>query len=165
MEAGTQSVLILIWALFWMLVLTLMMVHPMFRPARVQLRRSLRLNLNRWNIVRNRIRGRLLRLKGHLLRRLGRALLWLARCLSKEAAAPLWIRLPLRLLGRISIFYLIMHLLFRQAMDAPNVLLYLTVWAALDVEKWWKRRKLRLQGTEAGTNPPVKPAQEQSAKL
>ncbi|MCW3100400.1 MAG: hypothetical protein JWL77_6018 [Chthonomonadaceae bacterium] len=165
MEAGTQSALLLIWALFWMLVLSLMMVHPMFRMTRVQIRRSLRLNLNRWSVTRQRMRGRMLLYRGRFRIRLGKSMLWLARYLKKETSPPFWIRFPAHLLGRLVWFYLFMHLLLRQSMTWQNVLGCLALWEVMDVvERWWKRRKQRLQEINAGGASPVKPAQEQRAK-
>jgi hypothetical protein len=165
MEAGTQSALLLIWTLFWMLVLSLMMVHPMFRTTRIQIRRSLRLNLNHWQVARQRMRGRMLLYRGRFRRRLGKSLLWLARCLKKETSPPFWVRFPAHLLGRLVWYYLCVHLLLRQPMTWQNVLGCLALWEVMDVvERWWKRRKQRLQGTNAGDTSTVKPSQEQRAE-
>ncbi len=160
MDAGTQSALFMIWALFWMLALSLIMVHPMFRATRVQIRRALRLNLNHWRVAQTRLRARMLLFRGYLFVRLDKALLWLARCLQKEKAHPLWIRLSVHLAGRIAFFYLFFHLLLRQ-----DFLICLLVWQTLHTIEWaWKRRKRRLRGIlSTGEASRIKPVQEQRA--
>jgi hypothetical protein len=157
MEAGTQSALLIIWVLFWMLTLSLLIVHPMFRPTRIQIRRSLRLSLHRGRTMRNRMRGRMLRCRGLFKLGLGRTLLWLARRLQNETPPPPWLRLPMRLGKHLVFFYLVVHLLFRQPMDWPTVLTFLGVWEMLDaIEGWWKRRRKRLQAAGSGGDSTVK---------
>jgi hypothetical protein len=166
MDAGTQSALLIVWALFWMLTLSLMMVHPMFRTTRIQLRRSLRLYLNRKRVAQSRLRARMLLFRGHLFVGLSRAILWLERCLQKETSPPLWIRLSVRLSIRSAFFYLFFHLLLRQSMNWQDVLIGLLVWETLDtIERAWKRRKQRRQGIPStGDASRIKPTQEQRAE-
>ena len=164
MDAGIQSALFMIWALFWMLALSLMMVHPMFRATRVHIRRSLRLNLNRWRVGQKLLHARMLLFRERLLVRMGKTLLWLARGLQKKTPFPLWVRLPVRLSGRIAFFYLFFHLLLRQSMHWQDFLICLLVWEILDATEWaWKRRKRRLQGSPSagGEASRTKPVQEQ----
>ena len=165
MEAGTQSVFLVVWALFWMLALSLTMVHPMFRATRIQIRRSLRLKLNRWRMMRHRMRGRMLRCQGYCLIRVSKAFLWLARCLEKGVSPPFWVRLPMRLSGRSLFLYLAFHVVGRQPLTWQDMLIYLTMMEALDaLHNGWKRRKQRLQETDSGDGSSIKPAQEQRAK-
>ena len=164
MEAGTQSALIMIWALFWMLVLSLMMVHPMFRATRIQIRRSLRLNLNRWRVVQHQIQSRMLRLRGRFLIRLGKSLLWLARPLAEGSSPPFWVRFLLNQAFNLIFMYLLWHLLFRKPMNWSYVIGFLgTSWTTDGVKAWWKRRKQRSE-TPPADNAAIKPAQEQRAE-
>ena len=161
MDAGTQSALLIVWALFWMLTLSLMMVHPMFRATRVQIRQSLRLNLNRRRVAQSGLRARMLLFRGRLFVRLSRAILWLARCLQRETSFPLWIRLPTRMSVRSAFFYLFFHLLLRQSMNWQDFLVYFLVWETLDaIERAWKRRTQRRQGIPlAAEASRIKPTQ------
>jgi hypothetical protein len=165
MDAGTQSALLMIWALFWMLVLSLMMVHPMFRATRIQIRRSLRQNLSRWNTTRQLLRARMLRFRGRFLVRVGKTLLWMAHGLEKRESRPTWLRLLIRLPGRLLYIYLFFHLLFRQPLTWPEVLSYVLGMEVLDaLHNAWKRRKQRLQGSMPGSSSTMKPAEEQRAE-
>lgn len=154
MDSGTQAALLIVWALFWMLTLTVMMVHPMFRSTRIQIRRSLRLNLNRWNAMQQLLRGR-------LLLRLGRTLLWLARRVEQLSAAPYWVRLLLRVANGTVLVYLFWHLVFRQPMSWEFLLGFLMGELGMQgVKAWRQRKKQRLQATTSGENTPIKSVRE-----
>ncbi len=169
MEAGTQSALLIIWVLFWMLALSLLTVHPMFRRTRIQIRRSLRLSLQRGRTTRSRMRGRMLRCRGLFKLGLGKTLLWMARglerrldCMEKGTTPPLWVRLPMRLVGNTVYFYLFVHVLFRQHITWLNVLAYLAFSEATQpVFAWWKRRKKSGPETISDETPGDKPGCEQ----
>jgi len=165
MEAGTQSALIMIWALFWMLALSLMMVHPMFRATRVQIRRSLRLNLNRWRTAQQRMRARMLRVRGRLLIKMGRSLLWLARQLEQKSSSPFWMRALVNLSFHTLFMYLFWHLICRQPMTWAYFFGYLSaVWTMDGVKAWRKRRKQRAQETPPTDSSSLKPAEAQRAE-
>lgn len=155
MEAGTQSALLIVWGLFWMLALTVVLAHPLFRPNRMQIRRTLRLNLNRWHALQHRIRG-------HILLRLGKALLWLAHRLEQKTSPPLWLRLLFKLIFDLGFIYLFWHLLFHQPMNWSIFLGMLL--GDLSVEgarAWRKRKKQRLLETSSGESAAIKSVQEQ----
>lgn len=165
MEAGAQSALLIIWVLFWMLALSLLIVHPMFRPTRVQIRRSLRLSLHRRRAAQARLRGRTLRIQGFLNIRLGKGLLWLAECLEKGVSPPRPIRFLMGLLGNLVYCYVFIHLIFRETLTWQYVLAFLAITYAFEgVKTWWKRRKQRIQETTSGADPAVKPSAEQRAE-
>ena len=121
MEAGTQSALIIVWVLFWMLTLSLMIVHPMFRLTRIQIRRSVRLNLNRWRTVRQRLRIQRLHGQDYCRIRFGKALLWLADRVEHGASPPFWVRLVMNLFFHFIFMYVFWHLICRQPIDTPTI--------------------------------------------
>lgn len=158
MDAGTQSAVLIVWALLWMLSLSLMMVHPLFGPTRNQIRRSVRLRLHRWRTAR-----RLLQYK---------IVLWLLRVRERRTQraeqsrppTPLWLRFLVGLLSHFFL-YVFWHLICRQPITWTYVFGYLVAgWTIDGVKLWAKRRKERLEAPNPEETPPVKPANEQSAK-
>ena len=165
MEPGTQSALIIVWVLFWMLTLSLMMVHPMFRPARIQIRRSLRMNLNRWRIVQQKLRIQRFRAQGYCRIRFGKALLWLADRVENSESPPFWVRCVTNLLFNFIFMYVFWHLICRQPMTWSYVVGYLTAsWGFDGVKLWSKRRKQQIPEKHPVETSPVKPANEQGAE-
>ena len=157
MEAGTQSVLILLWAMFWMLVLSLMMVHPMLRTMRVQIRSSLRLYTHNWRATQH-------RMKAHFRVRLGKTLLWLIRGLEHRSSSPLWMRFAIKQVFNLVFMYLMWRLISREPLHWTYVLGFFAMnWTTDGIITWWKRRKQRLRGTPSQDLTGAKPA-EQRAK-
>lgn len=159
MDAGSQSAFLIVWELCWMLSLSLMMVHPLFGPTRNQIRRSVRQRLNRWRTAR-----RLLQYK---------IVLWLLRVRERRTQraeqgrppTPLWLRFLISLLSHFIFLYVFWHLICRQPVTWAYVVGYLAACGTIDgVKLWAKRRKERLQEPNTEETPPVKPANEQSAK-
>ncbi len=162
MGVGTQSILLIVWGLSWMLALSMVMVHPSFRRTRIQIRRSLRLHLNCWQTAQKRLRGRLKRFQGLLLIGLGKTMLWLAERLERRESPPLWIRIPLRFLGNLLWFYLFYHLIGHEKMTWQATLAYLVFSEVLDAARnAWKRRKQRLRATEPANPMLARPTGEQ----
>ena len=75
---------------------------------------------------------------------------------------PLWVRLPMRLLGNGLYFYLVAHVLFQQPITWLNVLGYMAFSEAMQpVVAWWKRRKKSASESVSGDTPGDKQGCEQ----
>lgn len=156
MEAATQSALLMIWALFWMLALSLLMVHPTFRTTRIRIRRSLRGRINRWRTTRHRVRHHLVRCRTLVCLGLAMALVALAGFLRAKETAPPWRRLLIRLSGRCISGYLFVRLVFGQEPGWKDVLIYLMIMETLDaLHNGWRRRRQRLQTAPSGESSTI----------